>query len=220
MNHKLIQLRLVLFFILLIFSLRVFAHQSSEDSWGGFFLKKDLAPSYSLWTEMQLRYDISDSTMEQTLLRFGLLKKISAQHELGVLLAFVQTDSRKEHRFALQHVQKYGSLIGAKLSHRARLEFRNFENIGGGSGRFRYLLRAENQSFKSFKPVFWNELFLNLERGPFTGNRHFERNRIFLGIRKVFKDDLALEFGYLNQYVPRSGEDSMEHILFVGMFFK
>ena len=63
----------------------------------------------------------------------------------------------------------------------------------------------------------WDEIFLNLTEDRWTGNRHFERNRAFLGLRQNY-NGFTFEYGYLNQYVPRSSGRVMEHILSLSVF--
>ena len=70
----------------------------------------------------------------------------------------------------------------------------------------------------TYKPVSWNEVFLNLSDDGFSGNRFFDRNRFFLGLRKDFYDSF-IEFGYLNQYATRSSGDLMEHLGVLYVFF-
>jgi hypothetical protein len=49
----------------------------------GLFAHKSINAEFNLWAETQLRHDESHQTMNQTLNRFGLIRKLSSQHEVG-----------------------------------------------------------------------------------------------------------------------------------------
>jgi len=210
----------ILIFLVFLFSFNLFATQTSKDIWYGYFNKIKLSDKSSWWTEAQLRYDLDTQRKQQTLLRTGYLYSFNKNHELGLLYAFIETGVNREHRLAIQHVQKYGSLGQFKVSHRARLEHRSIEDGENLTERLRYLIRFQKEKITphSWTPVVWNETFVNLSREVSTGNRHIDRNRLFLGYRYDYSKDLNVEVGYLNQYVPRTNNDSMEHILTLYLF--
>src|SRR5687768_6147989 len=97
-------------FILLAFFLlpfEVFAESRTEQRvWFGLFGRKTIATNYDLWAEVQLRHDETHQTMNQTLNRFGVLKTLSKEHEIGFLFAYVQTGLTKEYRPTLQYFFK------------------------------------------------------------------------------------------------------------------
>ncbi len=195
-----------------------FAAEESNDFWLGTFTKKSITENYSFWTEAQMRFDLDESNMQQTLFRTGILKSISTAQSIGLLYAYIETGDQSEHRLALQHTQKYGAFFNTSASHRIRLEGRRFENVGFGSIRFRYLARLQAQTSRSFKPVLWNEIFLNLKEEERTGSSHIDRNRFFIGFRKKIGETTHIEFGYLNQYVSRPSGDNSEHVIVFYLF--
>lgn len=69
----------------------------------------------------------------------------------------------------------------------------------------------------NFNFLVWDEIFLNLTDDEWTGERFDERNRFFIGLKKPNQAH-SVEFGYLNQFVPRS-EDIVEHIAVLYLFF-
>ncbi|NQZ02944.1 MAG: DUF2490 domain-containing protein [Bdellovibrionales bacterium] len=211
--------RLVLV-VCLVFSVKAFADKGATDertgAWLGTFTNKKLNENYSFWAETQLRYGLDIGRTRQILYRTGILQKISEKHQFGYLYAYIQSATLNEHRFAFQHVQKYGEVSDYSLSHRVRFEARFLEDNDDDAGRFRYLFRA-NQSDKTNNVVFWNEVFINLTTDSWNGEQAFDRNRLFLGLRRKFFDS-NIEFGYLNQYIPRYNRDISEH-LFVIYFF-
>ncbi len=181
------------------------ADEHSRDLWLGTFMKSGLNEKLALWAEAQMRFDLDDGEMQQTLFRTGLLIQAAPHHSLGLLYGYIETGDKSEHRIALQHGMKYGSVGSASFSHRLRLEGRTFENIGFGAARLRYLLRIQGNPDKSIIPVVWNEAFINAKKNSRTGDVHFERNRIFVGARLPLDSGQAAEIGYLNQFVPRAG---------------
>ena len=99
-----------------------------------------------------------------------------------------------------------------KLSSRSRLEARFFEDVSEDSSRFRYLLRLDYKRY-----VIWDEVFINLKKDELTGNRVVDRNRFFIGLKsKIFNS--KIEYGYLNQYIPRGDVDTIEHLLVAYLF--
>ena len=204
------------FLIILLTLLKLsvsFATHNRAASWFGTFAQKDITDNFLIWAETQFRYNLELGKNQQILYRPGILHKINEHHQLGYLFAYIQSDSLKEHRFALQHIQKYGNFFNADFSARSRLEARFIEDNSDDAARFRYLLRAEGSCW-----VTWEEIFLNLTDDNWTGNRVVDRNRFFLGL-KHFVSDIRVEYGYLNQYIPRATNDVMEHIFTVYLFF-
>lgn len=209
-------MKVFLFVILLIPSFAN-ATDSKFSGWLGTFTKKKLDDTYSFWAETQLRHGIDVGSTNQILYRTGLLAKINDNHGVGFLYAYIQGGNNKEHRWTLQHTQKYGEWIGANFSHRARVEARFLEDDSDDAARFRYLLRADKVISK-YNLVIWDEAFINLTDNAWTGSRTFDRNRFFLGLKHQF-ENFRVEWGYLNQFVPRETEDTIEHIVTLYAFF-
>jgi hypothetical protein len=205
-------------FILLIFSMNSMASLDNQNkTWLGIFAKKKLQHyDYSFWQELQYRYDHEEGGMEQILTRFGLLKNLSDSHELGVMIAYIQTGNTREYRPTLQHVYNTAS-DQHKFLFRSRLEWRDQEENPANSIRYRLMNSYRYQWNPTYSVLIWDEPFINLTQEKWTGNRTLERNRLFLGVR-IDQSDERFEIGYMNQYVPRKDQDISEHIL-VGYFF-
>ena len=212
---KLQSLLLVLIFF---FSTCSQASENTTSGWLGTFTKKDLSEKYSFWAETQLRYSIEDGGTNQLLYRFGLLRTLNNEHEIGFLYAFIQSSQLKEHRLTLQHSQKYGEWGGFNFSSRARLEARFLEDSDDDASRFRFLIRKERSLNSDCSFVSWNEIFINITDDAWTGQRTFERNRLFVGLKSSVLNS-KVEFGYLNQFVPRVSMDVFEHTLVAYLFF-
>ena len=209
---KFIRILCVIFFIFSTNTKSVAAIQQSGGWWGTFSNHK-LSNDNSFWVETQLRYNVSHGQLGQILYRTGLLQKMGDSMGLGYLYGFIQTPGAREHRLALQHTMKYSST----LSHRIRVEYRDLEDNDDLGYRFRYLFRYQGKKLFDHEFVFWNELFLNLNKTSWNGNRSMDRNRLFFGLRKKL-GHLNLEYGYLNQYVPRD-KKIYEHLFVLYLFF-
>jgi hypothetical protein len=211
-------MKFILVLILTLLTLPSMAETKEEQRvWFGMFGRKEVAPNYDLWAEFQLRHDETNQTMAQTLNRFGVLRKINEQHEFGFLFAYVQTGLVKEYRPTLQYAYKNKIDINS-FSIRNRLEGRDLENTDADSLRFRSLLRFSRPLNPKYELVIWDEPFLNLTRETWSGDRLFERNRAFAGLRINF-EKINFEVGYMNQYIPRETQDLSEHILTLYLIF-
>jgi hypothetical protein len=206
-------MKILLFALITSISLNSFATTKSLNSaWFGTFSKKTLNQDYSWWSEAQLRYSFDNGEVGQFLYRTGLLKSISKDQGVGLLYAFITTNTAKEHRWTFQHTQTYMNNDSFSLSSRARLEYRNLENNSDDSWRSRYLLRFEKENY-----ILWNEIFLNLTAEKSSDNQLFERNRFFVG-KKLNILNTKVEYGYLNQYVPREDASTVEHLVVLYLF--
>lgn len=208
------------YFILIFLSVASLAYAETNNEnriWFGLFGKKNITSHYDLWAETQLRHDETNQTMNQTLNRFGVLRSLNSNHEVGFLFAFVQTGLTKEYRPTLQYVYRRSWETGG-VSIRNRLEGRDLEDVEANSLRFRTQLRYSHSLSPIIDFVFWEEPFVNLTRETWTGDRFLERNRVFLGTRVKWLQ-LNLELGYMNQYVPRETKDLSEHVLVTYLFF-
>lgn len=195
------------------------AANNRDGIWFGTFANKTLTENYSYWIETQVRYGSDTGETRQILYRTGVLQKLNEVHGLGYLYGYIQTGITREHRLALQHSQKYGNWCMFSFSHRARLEARFLEDNHKDAGRFRYLLRADQTGFNTYGLVIWDEVFINTNSTDWNGNQSFDRNRFFIGMKRMFLESNKLEFGYLNQYTPLDSGDTSEHIINIGLSF-
>lgn len=206
-------MKLILLFLTVVISTSAFAVEDKSRFWFGTFSKSELSQRFSFWHESQLRYATDVGATAQFLYRTGLLQKRSDDISFGYLYAFITTSARNEHRLTFQHSQKYNPWA----SHRARLEYRTFEGIDDTTSRFRYLFRAYKDRRSKLGLVVWDEVFVNLVEDDLSGNTHFDRNRFFIGFSKKHHN-ARMEFGYLNQFVPREDKDISEHTLVLYIF--
>ncbi|MFP5387480.1 MAG: DUF2490 domain-containing protein, partial [Bacteriovoracia bacterium] len=154
----------------------------------------------------------------QLLLRPGILKGFSKNHEAGFLYGYIYTDDVKENRPTLQLTDVFLQSPSNVISLRNRLEFRIREDQDARSIRYRAALRWQHNISEVLGLVLWDEPFLNITNEKWTGDRVFERNRLFLGSSIKF-DVIRLEAGYMNQFTPRKDTSIIEHILTFYLFY-
>jgi hypothetical protein len=204
-------MKLIIFILLYFVTFNALADSRSYDrTWFGLFNKKNVeASEYSIWTEAQARMDNEYFNNQQLLLRGGLLKRLNEKNEVGLLYAYSETNETTEHRPTLQWSHTFLKDELTTVSLRNRLEYRKQEGNDTESARYRANLRYQRAQY-----IFWEELFLNVTREDWTGDRLVERNRFFIGPEIKFKG-MNLEVGYMNQYTPREDRNTIEHILVV-----
>jgi Protein of unknown function (DUF2490) len=191
--------------------------RSEQRTWLGLFANKKITSDFNFWAETQLRHDESHQTMNQVLNRFGLLRPLNAHHEIGLLFAYVQSNTAKEYRPTLQYT--YKSQLGLNsFALRNRLEFRELEEQEAKSIRWRTQLRWAQPLNEASDFVIWDEPFLTITHEDWTGNRVVERNRLFIG-QKFKWPEFALEIGYLNQFIPRETKSIYEHSFVTYLIF-
>ncbi|WP_375764735.1 DUF2490 domain-containing protein [Archangium gephyra] len=118
----------------------------------------------------------------------------------------------------------YNTALGpVKLVSRTRLEQRLLASASGASHRVRTLLRGAYplDAEGTFSLVLWDEVFFHLntvEGGPRAG---FDQNRAFVGAAWKLSPHVALEVGYLNNFIrrPTAPADAMIHAPYVFTVF-
>ncbi len=206
-------MKLVVVLFVVFLNVSFAAPKETPGAWFGLFHRKDLNDHFSMWGDYQLRYSMEEGGMQQTLFRFGPLYRITKRQEIGLLYGFVEFGV-KEYRTTFHHQ----FFVNPKLSLRSRLEYRNLEDNDDDSLRFRYLIRFLHALRGSTSLLIWEEPFANLTSDEWTGERSFDRNRFFVGIRfPAFGMDF--EAGYLNQFIPRSNRDTMEHLALLYVYY-
>jgi len=190
----------------------------NHRQWLGVFSKKSFAENSSFWHEFQWRYNADQGKTQQTLFRFGLLRNLSKEHEIGMILGLIETGALQEIRPTFQHLYMGQFNDQNVYSIRSRLEYRDLENNSEQSMRYRIQPLLRHLITSEYSLLVFNELFLNFTHETWTGGRLVERNRAFGGLR-MDKSYGRWEIGYLNQYVPRKNGSQQEHVLVVYFFF-
>lgn len=208
------------FLFLLIAPYTTFASTDTTHGWWiGTFAKKEINTRLNGWMETQVRNSFETGDVTQLLYRAGLLysSSNSSRHGWGGLIAYIESNGSLERRLTFQHTFKYFNKPKSQLSHRMRLEGRDFANSTNDGLRLRYLIRY-NYKAKATPLILWNESFIHLTSEFDRGHRQYERNRFFLGTSLPF-GTTKLEVGYLNQSVFREQQNTTEHLAVLYWFF-
>ena len=131
-------------------------------------------------------------------------------------MGYIETGDLIEYRPTLQHFIKTQTSTQT-WSLRSRLEWRDWQDRNTNSLRTRFQLSYLQKLSASYSLLIWDEPFLNLTHDSMSGERFFERNRAFIGLRLPLMGHL-IEIGYLNQYIPRL-TDLTEHIAIAYLYF-
>jgi hypothetical protein len=206
------------------------AHQFNQ--WLNFTGSEKLSSRIGFQTEMQIRrHDFVDP--QQLLLRGGLDYYFSDYFSSTIGYAWVQTHPYGEMPVAHENIEhraweqvmfsnKFERWI---INHRHRLEQRWIEKFIPSNGaitangynyynRFRYRFLAQRVLFKdtftdnSFFVVISDEVFINF--GKNTHYNIFDQNRFFGGFGYRFKNNIALQTGYLNHLLLKSNGKEQE----------
>ena len=111
---------------------------------------------------------------------------------------------------------------GFTLQSRTRLEERFLEDQSDEGWRLRQFFKATVPVVED-KTTFvsaWDEMFWDLDDTDWGQRTGFRQNRAFLGIGQFLDEQksVSIEVGYLNQWVDRTDEDRLNHVLLVCMF--
>lgn len=108
------------------------------------------------------------------------------------------------------------------LTSRTRLEERFVEDRGETGLRLRQFFRLTEplDAESRFSVIGWEEAFFDLNATRYGQNVGFTQNRLFVGLgwRPEGWKAARVEIGYVNQYLRRSGDDAMNHILSASLF--
>ena len=143
-------------------------------------------------------------------------------------IAEVKQREYPEYRGALQ--AQHTKVIGLnKINSRIRAEYRdikdaagNFEQVFRGRYMLRYqrLLNHKEYEKHSIYSILFDEIFINGGSAT-TGYKTFDQNRVFLGLGYNITTNIAIETGYLNQYVYHAHDTNFDsnHIWQVTLIF-
>lgn len=203
----------------LLFISPTYASSSNNHrQWVGVFNKKPIKENYSFWQEYQWRYNGDLGRTQQMLFRFGVLKQLTPSHEVGFILGLIETGALQEVRPTFQHIYMHNFNEENILSLRSRLEYRDIEKNSDQSVRYRISAGLRHILDSRYSILMSNELFINLTREQWTGDRAIERNRLFSGLR-IDESYGRWEVGYLYQYAPRRTTSVQEHVAVVYFYF-
>lgn len=201
--------------------------------WSGWFNTHRLNEHWGYLTDVQLRSGDDWEEAQNLILRPGVTYFLDNHNNVTLGYAAIATlnnpgDNLIEHRIWQQYVHTQ-SWRRAAITHRFRLEQRFVEPANGGdrlfSQRLRYFLRSVvplNSSQSNFSEgpfvAFQNELFFNIQHDQNVNGKLFDQNRLMLAAGYRLSSRYDLELAYLNQLVNGRVDDTMNHIVQLGLY--
>ncbi len=176
------------------------------------------------WLELQGRWRSFGESYETGFFRPALGYAISERVTLFAGFALVENDPARQKPFTelrpWQQLTWTPSIGQVALQSRTRLEQRlRQENLGW---RLRELIKASVPIPGSERIYLaaYDELFFDLDDTPWGQRRGFRQNRFFVGPGFRLDPDrrVALEVGYLNQWLDLRREDRLNHVLSLNVF--
>lgn len=204
--------------IFLAFASPTVAAEEDLNAWGAATASIKASDDLVIWLEGQTRFTRDVSRLGQLLLRPAVGYRLNDTTTVFAGYAYVMTNpvgpaKSHEHR-AFQQVsfRLLGDGKGVTLSGRTRLEQRFVRGADDMGWRVRQQLRLTAPLNAKLQAVGWTEPFLGLDKTSWGQRKGINVWRNFVGISVPLSASVAIEPGYLNQYVVRNGEDRMDHV--------
>lgn len=176
--------------------------------------------------EAQPRFNDDVSQVDQVLLRGGIGRRLGRRVTVwggyGHIAKWNGAPVTHEHRVWEQVSATLPKLGKWMPSVRLRQEQRFLEQWGDSSHRFRALGRMVHPIGASpWSLAVWDEYFVALDDTPNGPRRGFDQNRVYLTTLRKVSTAVALEFGYMWQYVsaPSPRPDRNGHTLFTSLTY-
>ncbi len=191
---------------------RASAATSDGQVWMQGIVRVALPRGMKLWLEVQPR--IGGDGIRQLLLRPALGWQATPTWSIWQGYGFTPSFDpwRSENRLYQESLFDH-SLGSLRMLNRTRMEERFIEGVEGVSLRARHLLRFTYplDAGKRWFLAVSDEAFATLNDangGPRAG---FDQNRAYAGIRCQTTPTLALEIGFLHQFVNRTSDDDLSN---------
>lgn len=202
--------------------------EDDVQGWGAFTANGTVRGDLYVWAEGQVRLTDDFGGGVQTLLRPAIGARIARDAHAIAGYVHVRTDPRSgtattEHRLWQQvQVPILRTGTGAPLLvSRTRLEQRMIEGREDTGWRLRQMIRLQAPIARegTVQAIVTVEGFFNLNDTRWGMRSGTDQWRTFVGVGLPVAPKLRIEPGYLNQTVFRAGEDRMNHIANVGLFY-
>lgn len=212
--------------IALVTAVPAAAQEADFNLWTGQFatINLDRDQETFLRLEAQERFTDDVGRLGQLLLRPALGYRLNDKVSIVGGYAYVRTNrassaTSNEHRvFQELNIRLVDTPDGLSLESRTRLEQRFFEGDGDTALRLRQFLQLRAPISERNSLVVYTEPFFGLnETRMQQGGMDAWRN--FAGISVPLARGIELVPGYLNQYAFRAGEDRIDHIANLNLYF-
>lgn len=208
------------------------AHGQEQDlqQWTLLAAQGEVADRVVVYAEVQPRFTNEVSRLGQLLIRPAIGYRINDDFTALVGYAYVRTDplggrATDEHRFFQQlNSTLYRGGGGLTITGRTRLEQRTVVGAEETGWRFRQVIRAQapvkDVRGGKLQAIAWTEPFYNLDSTDWGQRQGFDQVRTFIGLGVPITEGLTAEPGYLNQTVFRRGEDRVNHVASLTLFYR
>lgn len=217
---------LAIFFMLTLCMSNARALEGESKVWGDITINSSFIPNSKLkfWLQPQARFNLNPDQFETGFIMSGLGYQYSPR--LGFWAGYLWEtgnnlfNHKPTNRIWQQIIWQMLNEKAIVLISRSRLEERNRLGQSEWLKRMREYMELDfpNAIFKKCTLIFYDEIFVNLNRTVWTADQPaFEQNRFFAGIGIPLSKPVTLRIGYLNQYLLRTTNNRMNHILYTSL---
>lgn len=204
-----------------------FAQDHDFQQWTLLVAQGPIKDDILVQAEIQPRLTNDASRLGQFQISPAIGYRVSKKATVFVGYMFVHTDpvdrpAFDEHRIYQHVVFPVGKIGDVTVTARTRMEARTVVGAKDLAWRFRQQVRAQMpfEEGKASLLVVWSEAFLNLNNADWGPQDGMDRWRNFVGVSVPLTKGVMFEPGYLNQTVFRRGEDRLDHIASVTLFYR
>lgn len=171
------------------------------------------------YAEYQPRWRQEGKHLDVSILRPAIYYAIDKNTSIWLGYANVRfhpagRSSREENRLWQQFLYRFEPIENIHIQSRTRFEQRHFEQASDTGHRIRQLFRVSVTITSSpYSLVLWDEYFIHMNDTDWGAVRGFDQNRAFIGVNAKINPNIALEVGYLNQYINTRNFDRENHVL-------
>jgi len=190
------------------------------QAWGTVLVQGSIKNDLLFWAEAQARFTDDASRLGQILIRPAIGVRLTKDVSAHLGYAYVRTDP--ETGAAIDEHRLWEQLIfpilrnrrGLFVWGRSRIEQRFFEGRADTGWRWRQFVRAQLplRPGGRIAGVVFSEGFFAFNSTDFGARAGLDQWRNFIGVSLPVAKGVAIEPGYLNQTLFRSGQDRMNHI--------
>jgi hypothetical protein len=207
--------------------------QTQDDGglWFAVLAQGRLAPEgsdfgrFRWWLDLHERQRDEGEHLDTIIVRPGLGYALGERVTAFAGYAWVIAEPRGRDEFGEHRIWEQLTwnlpVDGFTLQSRTRLEQRFLERGGETGHRLRQFVKATLPLTrdKDLYVSLWDEVFIDLDDTSWGQRAGLRQNRAFAGLGWFFdrRPDVALEVGYLQQWIDRGSEDRLNHILSINL---
>jgi hypothetical protein len=210
--------------LLSTYSFSLFAISHNSQAWLDFSINEDVPhfEKLSYLLEAQTRFIDQGDHYEFTLFQAGLgYRKTKTLSFWGGYEWIGRNDiydiPRENHIWEQMVWQPYNNNT---FTFRTRTIFEQFNRVGDEQWanffREKFSLYFPEKFYFKWTPLIYDEIFIKLNDPDWSTTKHFEQNRLFIGLDIPATKTTFFEVGYIQQAIFNSNGNQLNHILYVG----